>query len=213
MNDIIVSRVAANVKALGYGNRHAIWVHGCQIQCPGCCSRDTWQGKGQRIPIDKIIAWWKSQHSPVHGLTISGGEPSEQAAAVVELIDAFRSAYREVEVDVLLFSGRPYHHLERHCASLVAGCDVISAGPFVANLPPKPLRGSSNQTLHMLSELGRRRYGDVESLPQSTSTMQAVFHRDSVTTIGIPNSNFLSRLGSAECFDQRRSSWVSEKSV
>lgn len=206
MSYLVVNRIAAYVTALGFDSRLAVWVQGCNIGCPGCCSTDSWSGAGRRLEVQAIIDW-ALQHQPnPAGLSISGGEPSLQASAVTELIHAFREAFCAVEVDALLFSGLPFLKLERRFPELVASCDAICAGPYVAHLPPRPLRGSSNQTLHLQTELARRRYADVDTWP--IHRMQAAFNKDHVVTVGIPNQAGLNRLLSLESFDPRTASWT-----
>lgn len=207
MSYLVVNQIAAYVTALGFGSRLAVWVQGCHLECPECCATDTWFGAGRRLAVQAIIDWALQYQPNLDGISISGGEPSNQASAVTELIHAFREAYCAAEVDVLLFSGLPFLKLERRFPELLIA-DVISAGPYVAHLPPRPLRGSSNQTLHLQTELARRRYADVDTLP--IHRMQAAFNKDHVVTVGIPNQAGLNRLLSLDSFDPRTASWTTE---
>lgn len=208
MSYLVVNRIAAYVTALGFGSRLAVWVQGCNIGCPGCCSIDTWSGAGRRLAVQAIIDWALQNQPDLDGVSISGGEASLQANAVTELIHAFREAYCAAEVDVLLFSGLPYAHLKRRYKALAETADAICSGPYVASLPPLPLRGSSNQTLHLQTELARRRYADVDTWP--IHRMQAAFNKEHIVTVGIPNQAGLNRLLSLESFDPRTASWTTE---
>ena len=202
-----LAQVAANIKVLGYGqSRVGIWTQGCILRCPGCSSVHTHNPAGGRlVAVGTIIDWIRAQARPVTGLTISGGEPTTQASGVLALIQAFLSAFKRA--DVLMFSGLPWRHLiTRHC-ELVAACDVIIAGPYVKHLPPLPLRGSSNQTVHLLTDLARERYHDIDHWPVHAA--QVVFGNTRVVTVGIPNTDELTKslLGNAQ-FDPNTASWT-----
>ena len=164
MNQILnVFQIIANVKTLGYGSRLGVWVQGCTIGCKGCCTTDSWNSAvGKKLPVSTIIDWSRQGLWRCDGLTLSGGEPSEQAPAVLELIKSFRILWPEA--DVLLYTGRSYRYLFNNQRDLAERCDVLVCGPFVDNRPTLPLRGSDNQTIHLQSDLARLRYGDLSSL-------------------------------------------------
>lgn len=201
-----IAQVAANMRVLGYGNRAGVWVQGCSINCPGCSSLHTHDPRaGRRMDVSNIIDWLRNQSRPVAGLTLSGGEPSEQDKGVLTLIKAFREAF--TQSDVLLFSGLPWQRLVNHHIALVKASDVIIAGPYVQHLPPLALRGSSNQTIHLLSDLARERYHDLDQWPVHST--QVAFSKDHLTTVGIPDVPTLStKLTANNSFDTNTASWV-----
>lgn len=201
-----VGQVAANMNVLGYGCRAGVWVQGCGIGCPGCSSLHTHDpAVGRQVEVGAIIQWLRAQTRPVVGLTLSGGEPSSQSPGVVKLIEAFRDTFPLA--DVLLFSGLTWSRLVRGHHNLVAACDVVIAGPYVHHLPPQPLRGSSNQTVHLLTDLANERYRDLDSWPVHAT--QAVFVKDHIVTVGIPSTEDLTRrfLDTGN-FDPSTASWV-----
>ena len=194
MTRINLFRVAANVVTLGFGHRATLWVQGCDIGCPGCCSEETWdESRGHRVDVDSVLDWIAALDRQPDGLTISGGEPTAQPAAVLRLIEGFRAL--RPEGDVLLFTGLRYEVAWRVAAELIDNCDVVCAGPYVRSLPRLPLRGSSNQTLHLQTDLARRRYADVD---RWTIRNQAVVGPEGFLTVGIPNVEKLKRIGALQ---------------
>lgn len=203
-----IAQVAANMRVLGYGNNRAgVWIQGCNIGCPGCCSLDTHdQTAGRRMEVRNIIDWLLAQPRPVTGLTISGGEPSEQDKGVQTLIKAFRGAF--IQADVLLFSGLTWQRLINHHLELVEACDVIVAGPYVQHLPPLPLRGSGNQTVHLLSDLAYERYHDLDQW--LVHSAQVAFGKDHLITVGIPDVAALSAVTGNSSFNANVASWIKQ---
>jgi anaerobic ribonucleoside-triphosphate reductase activating protein len=88
------------------------------------------------------------------GITISGGEPFEQAAACAVLAEAVRAGGKTV----MVFSGCPFEQLKESPVPAVQrflrSIDLIVAGPYLQELAceSKLWRASSNQTVHFLTE-------------------------------------------------------------
>jgi anaerobic ribonucleoside-triphosphate reductase activating protein len=90
----------------GPGARAVIWVQGCSLGCPGCWNPQTHARlQGFRLDVSEILEWFArvSCENRIEGLTISGGEPMEQAPAVLELLRRLREAHPEMTTG--LFSG------------------------------------------------------------------------------------------------------------
>ena len=87
------------------------------------------------------------------GVTISGGEPFEQAAACVILAETVKHAGKTV----MVFTGFPFEELkdtrEPAVQRFLRTVDLIVAGPYVRELKceSKMWRASSNQTVHFLN--------------------------------------------------------------
>ncbi len=77
-----LSRIHFPVTALGPGKRIGIWFQGCSLRCPGCISTDTWARVTENATVAAVLAASASFGETVEGVTISGGEPSEQPAAL-----------------------------------------------------------------------------------------------------------------------------------
>ena len=182
------------VTVLGYGTRVGIWFQGCSIGCPGCCAKHTWNAdEGKLVALTDLFAW--IQRLPleeVNGVTITGGEPFEQPKALHRLVAALRSSvdFRQ-DIDILCYSGFPWKHLSQRHGDILQHLDAVIAEPYVEKLAPQWLRGSDNQTIHLLSALAKRRYADAS---RQTNGLQVVAVGDDIRIIGIPNRGDLERM-------------------
>jgi anaerobic ribonucleoside-triphosphate reductase activating protein len=137
----------------GPGLRIVIWTQGCRLACAGCFNSPT-HHYNHRIGVevtalaDKISAWLKHSPNPIRGLTLSGGEPLNQAGAIAALIDLVDPA-----LDILLFTGFSPAELFRSSAmrSVIKKCDAILAGRYQKELA-HPYQGK-----HLLLRTGRIR--------------------------------------------------------
>lgn len=152
MSTIAVSRLHFPVRALGFGKRIGLWLQGCSIRCPGCISADTWRPGTGTVPVTTLLERLALWAEKADGLTVSGGEPLDQPDALAKLLEGWRTLS---DRSVLLFTGydwpasRPWIMANGHLV------DAVIAGPFDASAGQSlALRGSDNQTLHVLSQLG-----------------------------------------------------------
>jgi len=174
------------------GNRMAVWTQGCSLpKCPGCSSRHTWSAQGgRRLPVAMLLRLAEAQPTPPSGLTVSGGEPTDQAAGVAALADGFRAAFPGAEI--LLYTGLRWRALAARFPELVARFDVVVAGPYVRTREVTPLAGSSNQEVRLLTPLAERLYAGWPSWP-CHALQVAQTGGDRLVTVGIPNTPGLSR--------------------
>ncbi|SEH46804.1 anaerobic ribonucleoside-triphosphate reductase activating protein [Mycolicibacterium rutilum] len=195
-----VSRLHHPVTALGPGIRAGLWVQGCTIGCPGCVSRDTWDhGDGTALEVDDVLAWLAGL-GEVDGLTISGGEPTEQPAALHALLQGIERLRRDGHFagDVLCYTGRDeaeFHAAFPWAADLI---DAVIVGAFAITEPTDLLwRGSANQRLIPLTDLGRLRYGPFLDERAEHPPLQVTVEDGQVWMIGIPRRGDLRRLETA----------------
>jgi len=160
MNEGVLLNVADTMprsRANGPGVRAVIWVQGCTIGCPGCYNAFTHPHKSVKLMRPVEIAKWVATISDIEGITFSGGEPFEQAAAIIATIDEIRLLC-DPKFSVFAFSGFEYDSLieseDPVVQELLKRIDILSAGPYISKLRDTNLlwRGSSNQTLQYLSE-------------------------------------------------------------
>jgi anaerobic ribonucleoside-triphosphate reductase activating protein len=191
-----VNKAHYPVTVLGYGRRIGIWTQGCSIGCKGCVSQDTWVRDANRdIPVTDLLAWCREMaNRGLDGLTISGGEPFEQADALAYFLAEFRSFAECLPrpVDVLCYSGLPYERIRREHATLLTQIDALVPEPYVHKLPGKPLRGSSNQPVVPLTPLGLERYGDPDVY--GGKRFQVAVDGDQIWFVGIPERGDMARL-------------------
>jgi anaerobic ribonucleoside-triphosphate reductase activating protein len=151
-----VSRVHFPVTALGPGRRVGIWLQGCSIRCPGCISADTWAASKRPTTVGQVLAAVKPWLDTADGVTISGGEPFDQSGALKALLIGIRALSN---VDVLVFSGYSLESLHDRLLGMDGLIDAIVSDPFLHDKPPtQPLRGSANQRLTCLTQLGHERF-------------------------------------------------------
>lgn len=149
-------------RANGPGARFVAWFQGCTLGCAGCFNPDTHAPTGPVVDLADVIA--ALDRADVDGLTLSGGEPMQQAPAALELL----LTARRLGLSTLMFSGYTRAELERQAlgAAVLAHLDVLIDGRYRADLRAGlDLRGSSNQQVHLLT--ARYREAEVAATPEA----------------------------------------------
>lgn len=145
----VAHRVACS-EAEGPYRRFALWVQGCTLACPGCCNPELFAAAGgSEVSVAALaeeLDAARRTHA-IEGLTVLGGEPLEQLAAVTALC----AAARQRGLGVLLFSGHTLAEIESGVGGevLLAGVDTLVDGRFMADRRDTERRfiGSTNQRL------------------------------------------------------------------
>lgn len=156
----------------GPGMRSVLWLQGCTLNCPGCFNPQTHsQHAGSPVSVDELLARILAQNSQIEGITVSGGEPFQQAASLSILLHAVKQA---TTLSVVLFTG--FSWTEVNCFSeadkILANVDVLLAGRYQANRRvASGLLGSSNKTVHFLSS--RYRQADLDQVPETEIVIQS----------------------------------------
>ncbi|MFI6324075.1 4Fe-4S single cluster domain-containing protein [Nonomuraea sp. NPDC050556] len=196
MNDLRVSRVHFPVTALGPGTRLTIWTQGCPLACRGCMSRDTWDPSGgAAIAIkDLETGWLRAAARGATGLTVSGGEPLTQPAALAVLLARVRAV--SPAADILLYTGYEPAELNGVQEEAAALADVLIVGRYEASLPTRLIwRGSANQRMILQTPLGRARYAAHEHEEVQRTPMQAVVKESGeILLIGVPPPGSLGKI-------------------
>ena len=132
----------------GPGNRAMIHFQGCTLACPGCFNTMThMRDAGEEILVSELI---KRIPVSVEGITISGGEPFLQPDALFELVSCLRERFDSI----IMFSGFYLHEINniKLGRQILENIDVLIDGRFEKEkLAESGLRGSSNQTIHLLT--------------------------------------------------------------
>lgn len=131
----------------GVGLRYTIFVQGCHRHCDGCHNPQTHDPDDRHlVEVESLIEQAK-KNPLIDGITISGGEPMEQAPAVFEL--AKRA--KQEGLTVWLYTG--YHFSKLLDFDIVRRnlkyIDVVVDGPFIKELQSYEarFRGSTNQCI------------------------------------------------------------------
>lgn len=198
-----ISRTHYPVTALGPGSRLGVWLQGCPLACAGCMSLDTWDPRGGTgVPIDTLVDEWRAAiDAGAAGVTISGGEPLAQAAALNVLLVEIQKVRREAgartgaEYDILLYTGFEPDELDAEQRRAAGRADVLVSGRYRAAEPTDLIwRGSANQRLHLQTALGRRRYSASVDLAPEHPPIQVRAEPDGFWVVGVPRRGTLSVL-------------------
>lgn len=156
MGTLYIDRILYPVTALGPGKRVALWTSGCSRHCDGCANPELWERSGsQRMDVDTVWNMFRTilDNNEAGGITLTGGEPFEQAEGLTELLSKIRQNY---DVNILSFSGFLYEELreDQEKAALLSYLDVLIDGAYVKekNDGKAALRGSSNQRILFLNK-------------------------------------------------------------
>ena len=181
--------MTAPVHSLGPGERVCLWTRGCSKHCPGCISPELQPCIGpdtdEALTAQLLIR--AAETNSCSGLTISGGDPFEQAPALVRLLACVRGAFS----DILVYTGFTIGELRSGIAG-TAGTealgliDVLIDGRYIdeRNHPSCVLRGSDNQTIHYLNPTVRAVY---EEYMRRGRIVESFIHGNTVILTGIPN--------------------------
>lgn len=195
------------VHTLGPGPRLVIWFQGCTLACRGCMSRHTWDPRGgERVSVHSLLERWREAvRSGAEGLTVSGGEPVEQPAALAALLDgaarirdeaAHASGLDELrKPDILLYTGFTVEELTGERATAIRSADTLVTGRYDAAQPTDLVwRGSANQQMLPRTALGRHRYRQHVSRTLARSRLQLVDGGERVHIYGVPRRGELAAI-------------------
>lgn len=153
-------------RANGPGLRAVIWFQGCSLGCPRCFNKGLNNpNEGIDIETDELFQWLVSLKG-ISGITLSGGEPTEQIPALLPFLEKVRNKTR---FSMLLFSGRYLGQILSLAGGerLISLLDVLIDGAYnhrQAN-PPGIWPSSANQKIHFLTS--RYTTEDFTNLPCS----------------------------------------------
>jgi len=178
-----VAKTLSHSRANGPGVRAVIWVQGCTIGCKGCYSGSTHPHKKVNLVPPYELATWVANIDGIEGITLSGGEPFEQAEAVLQLLSGIKAL--RPELSIFLFSGYEHDFLAQssdpNIKQVMEQIDMLSSGPFISELYDEALlwRGSSNQELVYISdrhdpseEVGWRKTSPIEEISMNSTSLE-----------------------------------------
>lgn len=160
--------LAYPVTSLGPGQRIALWVAGCPLRCKGCITSGLLSvDAGKPISIKRLTERLVMLPVAVDGITLTGGEPFAQAAALALLLDTLKD--RRPHWNVLTFSGYSLEQMQLGTPAqcrLLALIDILVDGPYVAHRPGRhPLTASANQRVRLLTPRAKALADRVNALP------------------------------------------------
>jgi anaerobic ribonucleoside-triphosphate reductase activating protein len=148
-------------RANGPGSRFVVWMQGCSLGCAGCFNATTHDpALGREVSVDELADQMRASGS--EGLSLSGGEPLQQAPASAALLEAARS----LGMSTLAFSGYTIEEIRALSGGpeVLARLDVLVDGRYVSSERlASGLRGSANQRIQLLTD--RYTLAQVEATP------------------------------------------------
>lgn len=185
-----ITRIAAPITVLGPGRRAVVWVQGCTLACPGCASADTWSSDGGReMPTDLVVAEVLRlvREHDLDGVTVSGGEPFQQAEQVADVLAGVRET--RPDLDVVIFTGYDAAVARRRSTRLARLADILVAGRYDQTQPSdRPLLASANQRL-LTTDRGAARLAAI-----SPGRVQVAADGEDLFVVGLPRPGDLERL-------------------
>lgn len=166
--------------ANGPGKRAVIWTQFCSLGCPGCFNPETHSASGgEWVSVAELFQRIVALKDTIEGITVSGGEPLQQRAAITELL---RRVKTETSLSIILFTGFTWEEIKRmkdrkpggagekeqrrieEGPEVLSYVDVLIAGRYEASQRlARDLRGSANKTLHFFTN--RYTLADIRSVP------------------------------------------------
>jgi anaerobic ribonucleoside-triphosphate reductase activating protein len=146
-----VHGVLSRSRANGPGLRFVIWSQGCSLGCPGCFNPETHDPVGPGTVrtagelADGVLSTAAESDGELDGVTLTGGEPLEQPAAVAAFC---REVTARSALGIVVLTGFTRSEIERDPAMsvAVAATDMVVAGRYNARRHVgSGLRGSANK--------------------------------------------------------------------
>ena len=135
----------------GPGIRYVVFAQGCRHNCEGCHNPETHSFEGGTLTEPDTLLQEIRRNPLLDGITLSGGEPFEQADG----LGALAEEVAKLGLNVITYSGYTFEYIQEHMQEhegwerLLKATDILIDGRF--ELKKKSLllkfRGSSNQRI------------------------------------------------------------------
>ena len=172
---MLIHGFVAHSRVNGPGMRAVVYFQGCNLGCAGCWNPATHAFTGLSHEPQDVAEQVAGAHQTqfIEGVTLSGGEPMQQALDLLEVIRLLKCARPELSIG--MYSGYTQHELDsgvfwtRHGIAQDARrriwddikqhLDFAVLGRFVAARPSQlPMRTSANQVLRLFSDRYREEH-------------------------------------------------------
>ena len=143
-----------NTSSNGIGTRFAIFLTGCPHKCDGCYNEHLWDiDSGVTFTLFEIFEKIKKNIDIINGITLTGGEPFEQA----EDASIIAQMAKEEGLDVWTYTGYTLNQLEfsedHYVKRLLKYTDILVDGKFEKDkVIEGEYKGSSNQRIINMKE-------------------------------------------------------------
>jgi anaerobic ribonucleoside-triphosphate reductase activating protein len=164
-------------RANGPGWRAVVWFQGCTLGCPGCFNPPTHpHAGGILLDTAELAEKLTRLAGRIEGVTISGGEPFQQAEALTDLLARLSAT----PLSRLVFTGYSLREVSElpHGQEALRHIDVLIAGRYVAGRHlGLGLLGSANQVVHLLTP--RYTQEDLAEVPPG----EVILHADGTVSV------------------------------
>lgn len=148
---INIHAVLPSSQVNGPGKRMVVFFQGCRRRCPGCFNPET-HSPAKKLEMTPEEIFSQYYREGIEGLTVSGGEPYEQAQGLKELL----KAAKERGLTTVVYTGYALKELEivKGAKDTFEYLDVLIDGRYVRSEPEVSTlaRGSLNQKFHFLTD-------------------------------------------------------------
>lgn len=144
-----IANIVKETSTDGAGLRTSIYFQGCSIRCPECHNKELWdENKGDFVEVDEVLSSFDSNF--ISGISILGGEPTDQPEALIELITKYKM--QNPTKTIWLYTGRVYEWIKPNIPPLWEAIqqyvDVVVDGPYIGcSSAHCKFRGSQNQRI------------------------------------------------------------------
>lgn len=146
MNNLYINSIVLNKSLVdGPGVRTLVFFQGCDIRCPFCQNKSTWDiTKGNKISVQELFDYLNDR-SINKKVTLTGGEPLLQVEGLTELVHLLY----DNGFNIALYTG---HQKEEVPSDILEHINYLKYGPFIQNekTTVKPYVGSKNQVFEKL---------------------------------------------------------------
>lgn len=184
-----IARILYPVQVLGPGKRVGIWFVGCKHKCKGCSNPELWNiNETSNVTIEQVEKLIRNvaKENVIDGFTITGGDPMEQASEIADLLEKVK----DISEDVMLYTGYEIAELtsDMH-KKLLNKVAVLIDGRYEEDLNDNSfLRGSSNQTIHILKKQYSDKYHNY--INNNQNEIQNFMINNEVVSVGIHKKDF-----------------------
>ena len=144
----------------GKGMRISLFVQGCKCRCKGCFNEhDSWDFNGGKEftqkELDEIMFVLKTYSKQYDGISLLGGNPTDNLDICNLVIDTFRKEFKHTK-DIWIWSGHYWEEIikDKDKLNMVSKCDILIDGRFVESEKQNDLlfRGSKSQRIINIQE-------------------------------------------------------------
>jgi anaerobic ribonucleoside-triphosphate reductase activating protein len=147
MTKVRIASIVENSVVDGEGKRTVVYFQGCSLACKGCQNFAIWnRAGGHELEVEELAYTLGHMSREHHNYTIQGGEPTEQAEALDELMAEIR--HLDPKAHITVYTGYTWEELPAPVYhSFCSFADVVVDGRFdyQQDDPFILWRGSRNQ--------------------------------------------------------------------